>query len=97
MLTKEEMERKFNELGMPATLSSCKRTRTDRDPAVPTHPPDTSVIHKREHGIRFTTASNESIALIFIWYGPDGTEHWSIREFLGPDGILYRLRLRVPG
>ena len=92
-LTDAEIERKFAECGMASVLQKCKATRTDRDPNVLSNPPNTSVVHKREHGLRYCDETGEFVALIFYWEGPDGTDRRSIREFVA-DGVLYRLKLR---
>ena len=94
ILSDEEMESKFEESGMPAILKTCKATRTDRDPAIITNPPNTSVKHKRERGLRYSSDDGTFRALIFEWDGPDGTPHKSIRQFVTDDGLTYRRKLR---
>jgi hypothetical protein len=92
MLSEEAMTCKFHECGMPEFLKGCQQRRAGRDPNVVTDPPFTSVVHKREHGIRFTTEGDRLAALIFYFKGPDGEDRESIREFVCPrDGETYRL------
>ena len=90
ILTDEEMERKFLESGMPAVLKSCKVKRADRDPNVSTNPPVTSVKHRRERGLSYSTQEGVFRALIFEWDGPGGDPEKSIREFVTDDGTICR-------
>ena len=92
ILSEDEMEDKFESLQISNLLKECRKQTVDRDPNVNTFPPFSSVKHKREHGIKYTTEANDFIALIFYWYDATGEERRSIRQFFCPqDGTLYRV------
>ena len=90
-LTKEEIESNWLECGMPDFLKRCKGKRKSRRIQ---NPPFTSVRYTRDYEIRYTTETNEFIALIFWWSPPNEERQVFIREFVCPeDGKTYRLKL----
>lgn len=101
-LSHDDLERKFAELGMEERLRNCKQVRAYHDPDLRTHPPLTSVKHKREYGIEWKPDGNGNSALIYHWEAPDGKPKRSIR-FFTCDGVRYRIRypsmesISVPG
>ena len=82
------MEQKFHEIGMPLVLKQCESRRKGR---IIQNPPYTSVVHKRDHKITYTK-DNTFVALVLVYYEPDGTERVQFVEFVGPDGTIYRLQ-----
>ena len=87
ILSKAEIERKFQESGMENVLKTCKSQRIDRY--------DAPVKKKREHGFVYRDDRKETVAVIYYFEEPDGTELRSIRLMV-IDGITYKVEDTPP-
>lgn len=80
ILSEAEMERKFDESGMENILKACHLKRVDRYGA--------PVKKKREHGFVYLDDKEETVAVIYYFEEPDGTELRSIRLMVINDTIF---------
>jgi len=83
MITKQEIDIKFSEA--EDLLRSCTRVRIKSSP-------NRSVVHKREYGYRYENSDGDTIAIVFFYFRPDGTEEKSVRLVV-IGGITYKLQV----
>jgi len=83
------MECKFTEVGMPEVLARCEPVRKARRSKGPL-----GAELQHEYDILYTTQdTKEFVAFILYRDKPQGgSPYRSIRQFIAPDGTLYKLR-----